>query len=137
VDIERLQADAEAGNVVSQGVLGLLYLFGEDVSQDYPQALRWLTKAWERGAARPAVWLGTMYEKGLAVSVDLERARELYQHGAERGELHGCIFLARLLARGRLGAPDLASARHWYSAALELGVTDGPELEEAQAFIAS
>ncbi len=55
MDINRLRAEAEAGSVVSQGVQGLFYLFGDEVPQHYVQALFWLARAPEQGAARPAV----------------------------------------------------------------------------------
>jgi TPR repeat protein len=130
-------AEADPGNVVSQGFLGIMYLQGRDgVPQNYEEAFRLLTKAANRGASRPSVWLGTMYEGGLGVPVDLERARQLYQCGADRGELFGCIFLARLLASGRLGSVDQSGALQWYRAALNLsGVAAFAELDEARAYV--
>ncbi len=132
-------ADADTGNVVSQGFLGIMYLHGGDgVPQNYEEAFRLLTKAADVGASRPSVWLGTMYEGGLGIPVDLEKARQLYQRGAERGELFGCIFLARLLAGGRLGSVDESGALRWYRAALSLpGVADCAELAEARAYVQS
>lgn len=129
--------EADPRNVVSQGVLGIMYLQGRDgVPQNYGEAFRLLTKAADLGASRPSVWLGTMYEGGLGISVDLDKARRLYQRGAERGELFGCIFLARLLANGRLGSVDQAEALRWYRAALDLsGVANCPELDEARTYM--
>jgi len=132
-------ADADPGNVVSQGFLGIMYLHGDDgVPQNYGEAFRLLTKAADQGASRPCVWLGTMYEGGMGIPVDLERARRLYQRGAERGELFGCVFLARLLASGRLGSVDQSGALRWYRAALSLsGVAHCVELDEARAYVQS
>jgi hypothetical protein len=130
-------AEADPGNLVSQGFLGIMYLQGRDgVPQNYEEAFRLLTKAADRGASRPSVWLGTMYEGGLGIPVDLDKARELYQRGADRGELFGCIFLARLLASGQLGSADRGGALRWYRAALNLsGVADCPELDEARTYV--
>ena len=130
-------AEADPGNVVSQGFLGIMYLEGRDgVPQNYEEAFRLLTKAADQGASRPSVWLGTMYEAGLAIPVDLEKARQLYERGAERGELFGCIFLARLLVSGRLGSVDQNGALRWYRAALNLsGAADCVELDEARAYV--
>jgi hypothetical protein len=132
-------ADADPGNVVSQGFLGIMYLHGGDgVPQNYGEAFRLLTKAADQGASRPSVWLGTMYEGGMGIPVDLERARRLYQRGAERGELFGCVFLARLLASGRLGFVDKSGALRWYRAALSLSaVAHCVELDEARAYVQS
>jgi hypothetical protein len=130
-------AEADPGNVVSQGFLGIMYLQGRDgVPQNYVEAFRLLTKAADQGASRPSVWLGTMYEGGLGIPVDLDKALQLYQLGAERGELFGCVFLARLLASGRLGSVDQSGALRWYRAALNLpGVVDCAELDEARAHV--
>ena len=130
-------AQADPGNVVSQGFLGIMYLQGRDgVPRNYEEAFRLLTKAAAEGASRPSVWLGTMYEGGLGIPVDLKKARQLYQRGAERGELFGCIFLARLLASGRLGSVDRGGALQWYGVALGLSnVADCAELYEARAYV--
>ena len=78
-----------------------------------------------------------MYESGLGVPVDLARARELYEASALRGEFFGCIFLARLYASGKAGPKDLSAAASWYQKAIEMDVVEGPELEEARAFLAT
>jgi hypothetical protein len=140
VDIDDLRVRAEKGSVVAQGFLGLAHLFGHEVPVNHAEAVRWLSAAAQRGAARPSVWLGTMYEQGLGVSVDTERARQLYEFGAERGEFDGCIFLARLLSTVRAGSMDEWAAAHWYRRALALGADTSAaaaEIEEATLYLAS
>ena len=137
MDYRTLIADAEAGSVVAQSVLGISYLSGGDgLPQDHAEAFRWLTAAAIRGASRPSVWLGTMYEQGLTVAPDVEKARALYRFGAERGEFHGRIFLARLLLSGRTGSVDEAGALYWYGEAAEmLGIEECDEREEARTYV--
>jgi TPR repeat protein len=108
MDYKPLHSEAERGSLVAQGILGMPYLFGDEVTQDYGAALRLLTAAAERGAARPTVWRGTMYESGLGVAIDLQKAHDLYQYGVERNEFFGCVSLARLYATGALGSIDRA-----------------------------
>src|SRR5258706_14705497 len=67
VDIQELRSKAEAGSVVSQGILGISYLYGLDVPKDCAVALHWLTLAAERGASRPTFHLGRMHEEGWGV----------------------------------------------------------------------
>ena len=91
---ERRQ-EAEAGSCVQQSILGLSFLYGDEVTVDYREALHWLTLAANQGASRAMLNLGRMYAQGLGVDVDVARAIELWD---------------RLIARGD-GYPDVAEAR--------------------------
>jgi len=44
-DVERLQAEAEAGNASSQCLLGNAYLYGEGTPQNFQKAVFWLRKS--------------------------------------------------------------------------------------------
>src|SRR5689334_11143785 len=91
-----LKAKAEAGDVVSQGLLGIAFLYGSDAPKDHAAALRWLSAAVNRGAARPTLHLGRMHEEGWGVPVDYLAAKTLYQRSAARGEWLAFIHLARM-----------------------------------------
>ncbi len=55
---------AANGDVEKQKKLGLIYYYGEGVSQDYAEAVKWYRKAAEQGHAEAQYHLGDMYEKG-------------------------------------------------------------------------
>jgi len=59
-----LRKKAEAGNVVAESMLGICYLDGIDVGVDYREALRFLSSAAEKGAARAALHLVRMHADG-------------------------------------------------------------------------
>ena len=140
MDIEQLKAEAEAGNIVSQGLLGTYYLYGLDgVPKDYAAALRWLTPPAERGASRPTFHLGRMHEEGWGVPVDYKRAGHFYQRAADRDEWLAYVHLARLYRYGRGTGVNAKAALECYEFAVSESATIAlcPELEEAREYVAS
>jgi TPR repeat protein len=139
MDLQERQSEAEAGNVVAQSILGISYLYGEGVPQDYAAALRWLTAAAERGASRPTFHLGRMHEEGWGVPMDYKKAGQFYQRAADRGEWLAYVHLARLYRYGR-GTGTLVNAQaalEWYKFAVSESATIGscPELDEARDYV--
>ena len=137
MDINQLQAEAEAGSVVAQGLLGISYLYGLDVPRDYAAALRWLTPAVERGAPRPTFHLGRMHEEGWGVPVNYQKAVSLYQQAADCDEWLAYVQLARMYRYGRGTSVDQQAALSWYQAAASASETISPcpELDEALEFV--
>jgi TPR repeat protein len=56
---------------IAQYNLGLSYVDGTGVAQDYGEAIRWLRTAANQGEPRALRGLGVMYAKGMGVSQDL------------------------------------------------------------------
>ena len=65
--------------------LGLLYVNGQGVTQDYEEAVKWFHKAAERGHARAQNSLGVLYINGQGVTQDYEEAVKWFHKAAERG----------------------------------------------------
>ena len=55
---------AEQGGAKAQLNLGLMYVNGRGVRQDYAQAAQWFSKAAEQGYAQEQFGLGVMYGAG-------------------------------------------------------------------------
>ncbi len=55
---------AEAGNPVAQNAIGVLYMEGWGVKQDYSVALKWYRNAANSGDPRARYNLGRMYDNG-------------------------------------------------------------------------
>jgi len=140
MDIVELRDQADAGSVVAQSILGLCYLYGEDVDVDYLQAFRYLSLAAEQGAPRASLNLGRMHAKGLGVTQDTAKAIRLFERVKTRpDQFFAQIELARIFADG-LGVPtDWNAAVEWYSKAIANGedLGDCEELAEAKAYLAS
>jgi len=65
---------AEQGDPAAQFSVGVHYATGEDVSQDYAEAVRWFTMAAEQGHVKSQAILGAYYLAGRGVPQDLVKA---------------------------------------------------------------
>ena len=107
------QSDAEAQNAV-----GSMYRFGQGVSRDYVEAVRWLRTAAEQGYARSQSNLGIMYADGLGVSRDNAEAQKWWRKAAEQGNANAQRNLGNMYA---YVAVDYVQAYMWYDLAAKHG----------------
>jgi TPR repeat protein len=63
----------------------LKYFFGEGVSQDFAEAVKWYLKAAEQGNADAQFNLGGIYQEGIVVPQDYPQALNWYIKAAEQG----------------------------------------------------
>ena len=132
MDIDKLQSEAENGSVVSQTILGILYLEGDGVTKNYAKAKLLLESASEKGVPRAMSTLGRIYELGLGVEKNLNEASSLYQASAETGEFLPHIWLARML---NVAGYEEDALYHYEQAASMSGIADCAELEEAKEHV--
>jgi TPR repeat protein len=136
-DVEKLKAEAEAGSVVHQSVLGVMYLEGIDVPVDLPEALRLLTLASKRGAPRARYNLARMHHRGLGTPQNISEALSLYEKAADAGEVLAQLALGRMYALGDGVVADGKIAERWYTAAVsQKDGVDEDVMAEAEAFLA-
>jgi TPR repeat protein len=64
---------------------GEMYDLGQGVHQDYPEALRWYSKAVDQGDANAQCGLGSMYYDGRGIRLDRAVAASWYRQAADRG----------------------------------------------------
>ena len=65
-----IKALAEKGHADAQYELGKMYETGDDIPQDYKQAVYWYTKASDQGHPQAQYRLGYMYKQGQGVEQD-------------------------------------------------------------------
>ena len=117
MDVKSLHVAAEQGDASAQTDLGLLYYKGQDVPQDYTEAMRWFRKAADQEHARAQWGLGHMYEQGNGVARDLSEAAKWYRKAAERGDTVAQWNLGAMY-EWRDGVPrDYKLAHMWYNLA--------------------
>lgn len=87
---------AEQGNPNAQYNLGLLYVNGLGVSQDYAEALKWFKLSADNGDASAQFNLGVLYENGQGVSQNYTKAKEWYEKACNNGVQIGCDTYKRL-----------------------------------------
>ena len=76
---------AEAGNAVTQFMLGYMYAKGQGVLQDYAEAVKWYRLAADQGDADAQNNLGVMYEYGRGVLQDNVMAHMWYNIASANG----------------------------------------------------
>ena len=88
---------ANAGDMVSQNILGWAYLSGQGVTQDYSMAFSWISKSAEQGNTWALGQLGLMYQNGYGVSKDYNQAFTLLTSAGKdwEGELEALEILIK------------------------------------------
>lgn len=104
-----LRESAAAGHPPSQTELGLRYLSGEGVVQDFEQAADWFRRAAEQGSPEAMYGLGNMGRFGRAPEVDLVEAYAWLNVASARGERRAAD--ARRDVMDRLTVEDLQRAQ--------------------------
>jgi TPR repeat protein len=115
------QAGAAHGDAVSMGNLGIAYLSGRGVAQDYIKAREWAGKAADKGEPHGMTSLGILYETGSGVAQDYIKAREWYEKAVEKGDTEAMTRLGWVYLNGHGVARDDVKAREWYQKAAEKG----------------
>lgn len=104
-----LRESASAGHPRAQTELGLRYLSGEGVVQDFAQAADWFRRAAEQGSPEGMYGLGNMARFGRAPGTDLVDAYAWLNVAAARGERRAAD--ARRDVMNRLTVDDLQRAQ--------------------------
>jgi TPR repeat protein len=83
--IPYVRCSAEHGSDVMQVHLGLRYLFGRDVPQDYEEAAKWFRRAADQGQDVAQHSLGEMYAIGQGMQLDFVQAHMWFNLAAAQG----------------------------------------------------
>jgi TPR repeat protein len=116
-DLASLRKVAERGDPAAQFALGARYATGEEVKQDYAEAVKWFTLAAEQGHILAQATLGAYYWAGRGVPQDLTKAyywSVLAQAGGDQASKYRVAVLASRMSRSQvLAAQQQANA--WLS----------------------
>ncbi|HDX8351743.1 TPA: sel1 repeat family protein, partial [Aeromonas veronii] len=82
-----LELMAQGGDAEAQFALGIRYVDGSGVAQDYKQAVAWWRKAAEQGDVDAQHNLGVMYYKGEGVAQNTKQAVAWFRKAAEQGNV--------------------------------------------------
>src|SRR5512146_178153 len=102
--IGTLNEKADAGDSVSQFLLGLAYERGDGVAHDYAQAARWYTRAGNAGQAEAQNNLANLYATGKGVSQDDREAVKWFRRAAGQRHPAAQMNLGWMYMHGR-GVP--------------------------------
>ena len=118
---------AKRGDAKAQSELGEKYFYGNGVTQDYAEAVKWFGKAAEQGDADGQVNLGYMYRNGYGVTQDYAEAVKWFRKAAEQGHAYGQFNLGYMYENGLGVVKNIGEARRWYRKAAEQGSEDAKE----------
>ncbi|KAI1293408.1 hypothetical protein EDD11_008424 [Mortierella claussenii] len=109
------------GDIVAQFNLGVMYMSGESVPQDYSKAVKWYQKAASQEHAGAQYNLGFMYGDGKGVPQDYSKAVEWYQKAASQGHVGAQYNLGVMYMSGECVPQDYPKAVEWYQKAANQG----------------
>jgi TPR repeat protein len=112
---------AERGDMGAQLELGLQYLHGDGVSQDYSLAAKWLGAAAENGSAVAQYEFGMMHVRAQGLEEDYETAARWISLSAQQGFASAQHQLAMAYSFGFGIEKNEALALRWYLLAAEQG----------------
>lgn len=104
---------AEQGDAAAQYRLGMRYMVGEGLPQDFAMAAQWLNLAAEQGHVEAAYRLGLCYKDGLGVSLDPLVALHWWRYAAEQYHVDAQDELANAYFVGFGARRDVVTAGMW------------------------
>ena len=122
---------AESGDAFSEYFLGLMYVKGEGVPQDFKQAEYWFFLAAEQGHAQAQHNLGVMYAEGQGVPLDFKEAVQWYQLAAMQGDAQAQFNLGVMYATDEGALKDYVLAHMWFTLAAAQGEKDATVLRDS------
>ena len=120
VEATRLAEDrqaAEQGDAGAQIRLGARYYFGDGVTKDEAEAVRWFRLAAEQGDADAQTSLGLMYAEGRGVLQDEAEAARWLRLAAEQGHAEAQFNLGVMYDTGQGVLKDSVRAHMWFNIA--------------------
>lgn len=119
--LDRLQADAAAGDAEAQFQLGVRYRDGDGVPQDRGYAVGWWRQAAEQGHLLADVEVAKLYSCGQCAHwpVSWSRTSEYYRQKAEAGDAEFMRLVAACYRNGRGIEYSPEKALYWYTKSYE------------------
>jgi TPR repeat protein len=113
--LEGMRKLAEQGDSAAQFSMGARYATGEDVPQDYAEAVRWFSMAAEQGHVVSQATLGAYYWAGRGVPQDVVKAyfwSVLAQAGGDEASKYRVSVLASRMTRAQIATAQ-QQANDW------------------------
>jgi len=113
--LESIRRLAEQGDAAAQFSVGARYATGEDVPQDYVEAVRWFSMAAEQGHVVSQATLGAYYWAGRGVPQDLVKAylwSVLAKAAGDEASKYRVSVLASRMSRAQIAAAQ-QQANDW------------------------
>jgi TPR repeat protein len=133
VAADQLSASGIGEPAPAQDNLGLMYVNGRGVWQDYAIAVSWFRKAPDQGYAPAQHNLGVIYLNGQGVSQDYGTAVSWFQKAADQGYAPAQSNLGVMYVNGWGVPQDYVAAHMWFNLAAAGGLKSAPTNRELVA----
>jgi len=130
---EKWRSAAQQGEAAAQSNLGIMYMNGRGVAQDYKEAVRWSLLAAQQGDAKAQLHLGFMYYNGRGVAQDYKEAVRWYLLAARQGNEGAQHNLGRMYSLGEGVLQDFARSHMWFNIAAVGGNKDSVKSRDIAA----
>lgn len=124
VDISAVTSLAQSGDVQAQYELGLAYLHGEGVKEDYLLAKQWLEQSANANFADAQTALGEMYFKGIGVEQDYQQAKIWFEKAAKQKEVYAEHYLGTMYLGGLGVKQNAQQAEYWFKRAVKQNLAE-------------
>ena len=116
-----LETLVDQDNTYAERLLGIMYIKGQGVPQDYALGMRWMRIAAVKGLADAQNEVAILYQRGLGVERNGAEAVKWFRLAADQGLMAAQNNLADTYVLG-LGVPqDFGEASRWYRLAADQG----------------
>ncbi|MFZ6773259.1 tetratricopeptide repeat protein [Undibacterium sp. SXout7W] len=116
---DAFQAAADKDNADAQFNLGLMYLNGEGIEENYQQAMHWFEQSAAQNNVRAQVNLARMYAKGKGVAPDYNTAVSWFKKAADQGYADAQYSLGVLYVTGNGTSLDFNKAKDLFQQAAD------------------
>lgn len=123
--IANLKEEAENGDTQAECVLGILYLDGDVIRQDYTQARKWFEKAAIKGNAVAQMNLGFMYHDGEGVRQNYQTALMWFKKSAAQRNTASLYSLGKMYLYGEGVERNPYIAKEYFGKACDDGMQEG------------
>ncbi|MSR14458.1 MAG: sel1 repeat family protein [Gammaproteobacteria bacterium] len=113
---------ADRGDPIAQNNLGVLYLQGKGIGQDYGYARQWFEQAAANGLPGAMHNLGIMHLRGYGMSKDPIAGARWLEQAATAGDREAQFFTGLLYYKGEGVGQNYAQAEVWFTRAADQGV---------------
>jgi TPR repeat protein len=120
-EFAQLLAAARHGDIEAMFQLGQAFRLGDQVPQDYEEAITWLRRAAQQGHADAQNDLGSMHLNGLGTAKDAVEATLWYELAAQQGQPEAQFNLALRYLHGDGVSLRAETAVQWLRQAVEHG----------------
>jgi TPR repeat protein len=108
-------------NTQAERLLGIMYIKGLGVPQDYKMGMRWMRVAANKGLAEAENDVALLYQRGWGVDRNDAEAIKWYRRAADHGMVTSQVNLADAYVVGSVVQQNLDEALKWYRIAADQG----------------